>query len=142
MGIEISTINSIQPARIMKAKNLKAETQPQQEGSTNPLSNPMETVGRSQVNFKSRLSVEDLNTIAYAISKSNLDLSKTETRICKNVLGSLMEKYNCKNIKQFNEYREQNSDQYADVYMSFINKVLEIAPNANLDKLSKFALIF
>ena len=143
MSIGISAIHNIQPARIMKAKD---ETQAEnsttlKEENTNPLSNPMQTVGRSQVNFRGRLGAEDLNTIADKLVQSNLNLNRTELRVCKNALGGVMDRFGCKNLEQLKKHGDKSLDDALDVSISFINKALEIEPKVDIQKLDKFTTL-
>ena len=144
MSIGISAINNIQPARIMKAKD---ETQTEnlttlKEENTDLLSNPMETVGRSQVNFRAKFSAQDLNTIADKLVQKDINLSKTEMRVCKNALSGVMERFGCKDLKQLREYSCKSLDDGLDVLITFVNKALEIEPNIDLQKVDQFSSVF
>ena len=149
---ETNSVNNVQTP--VNFKSMKAEPAPEtkNEATVNSLDNPMDTVGRSQVNFKGArqmLSPKELNMIAKMASELKLD--GHEIRVAKQALVDTMNQYECKSLKQFvkpiNESLDrgaENSKQYVDkeetvaedMLSSFADNVLKIDPEANADRIT------
>ena len=149
---ETNSVNNVQTP--VNFKSMKAEPVPEtkNEATVNSLDNPMDTVGRSQVNFKGArqmLSPKELNMIAKMASELKLD--GHEIKVAKQALVDTMNQYECKSLKQFvkpiNESLDrgaENSKQYVDkeetvaedMLSSFADNVLRIDPEANADRIT------
>ena len=149
---ETNSVNNVQIP--VNFKSMKAELAPETKNETtvNSLDNPMDTVGRSQVNFKGArqmLSPKELNMIAKMASELKLD--GHEIKVAKQALVDTMNQYECKSLKQFvkpiNESLHRNSEnskQYLDkvdtvaedMLNSFSQNVLKIDSEANADRIT------
>ena len=126
--------------------NFKADTEPKDAPQTtnenngvNTLDNPMETVGRSQVNFKAKtLSNKDLNFIAKnsAVEK----LSKEEIGVLKKAITQTMKDYGSSDFKELFNKSLQNFDSWIDFNQQFMTNVQKINPKADVDKLGSALL--
>ena len=99
------------------------------------LTDPMETVGRSQVQFRGVLSPKDLNFIAGSVAKT--ELNREEIIVLKKALSNLLEKENIANLKELKKTITQDADRYFDFTVDIANEACKINPNVNLDKISK-----
>ena len=149
---ETNSASSVQTP--VNFKSMKAEPVPEikTETAANSLDNPMDTVGRSQVNFKGAkqmLAPKELNMIAKMASELKLD--GHEIKVAKQALVDTMNQYECKSLKQFvkpiNESLHRNSEnskQYLDkvdtvaedMLNAFSKNVLKIDSEANADRIT------
>ena len=149
---ETNSVNNVQTP--VNFKSMKAEPAPEikNEATVNSLDNPMDTVGRSQVNFKGvrqKLSQKELNMIAKMASELKLD--GHEIKVAKQALVDTMNQYECKSLKQFvkpiNESLHraaENSKQYLDkedtvaedMLSAFSKNVLKVDSEADVDRIT------
>lgn len=105
------------------------------------LDNPMETVGRSQVNFKGAkvLSAEDLNFLAQQPKVSKL--SSQELKVLKETILNTMEEYKTDNFKNlFNRMLDSGMDTWAEFNCRFMNNAVKIDPKIDAEKLNDVIL--
>ena len=128
----------------LRAKNKNMMKEAAQSAETNTkdvLSNPLETVGRSQVQFKSRLDSESLNQMAEIVAK--IDLKAGDISTLKQALSSAMEK---RNLANFNEVRTKLGNDFEGLLQFVVETTDEAArinPKADLDKINTaISLIF
>ncbi len=128
----------------LRAKNKNMMKEAAQSAETNTkdvLSNPLETVGRSQVQFKSRLDSESLNQMAEIVAK--IDLKAADISTLKQALSSAMEK---RNLANFNEVRTKLGNDFEGLLQFVVETTDEAArinPKADLDKINTaISLIF
>ena len=149
---ETNSASSVQTPVNFRAMKAESAPEPKTETTVNSLDNPMDTVGRSQVNFKGArqmLSPKELNMIAKMASELKLD--GHEIKVAKQALVDTMNQYECKSLKQFvKPIKEslhrgaENSKQYLDkeetvaedMLSSFADNVLRIDPEANADRIT------
>lgn len=149
---ETNSVNNVQTPVNFKSMKAEPASETKNEATVNSLDNPMDTVGRSQVNFKGArqmLSPKELNMIAKMASELKLD--GHEIKVAKQALVDTMNQYECKSLKQFvkpiNESLHrgaENSKQYLDkeetvaedMLSSFADNVLRIDPEANADRIT------
>ena len=149
---ETNSVNNVQTP--VNFKSMKAEPAPEikNEATVNSLDNPMDTVGRSQVNFKGKrqmLSPNELNMIAKMASELKLD--GHEIKVAKQAVVDTMNQYECKSLKQFvkpiNESLHraaENSKQYLDkedtvaedMLSAFSKNVLKVDSEADVDRIT------
>lgn len=149
---ETNSVNNAQTP--VNFKSMKAEPAPEikNEATVNSLDNPMDTVGRSQVNFKGTrqmLSSKELNMIAKMASELKLD--GHEIKVAKQALVDTMNQYECKSLKQFvKPIKEslhrgaENSKQYLDkedtvaedMLSAFSKNVLKVDSEADVDRIT------
>ena len=149
---ETNSVNNVQTP--VNFKSMKAEPAPEikNEATVNSLDNPMDTVGRSQVNFKGTrqiLSPKELNMIAKMASELKLD--GHEIKVAKQALVDTMNQYECKSLQQFvkpiNESLHraaENSKQYLDkedtvaedMLSAFSKNVLKVDSEADVDRIT------
>ena len=121
----------------LRAKNKNMMKEAAQSAETNTkdvLSNPLETVGRSQVQFKSRLDSESLNQMAEIVAK--IDLKAGDISTLKQALSSAMEK---RNLANFNEVRTKLGNDFEGLLQFVVETTDEAArinPKADLDKIN------
>lgn len=128
----------------LRAKNKNMMKEAAQSAETNTkdvLSNPLETVGRSQVQFKSRLDSESLNQMAEIVAK--IDLKAGDISTLKQALSSAMEK---RNLANFNEVRTKLGNDFEGLLQFVVettDEAAKINPKADLDKINTaISLIF
>ena len=149
---ETNSVNNVQMP--VNFKSMKAEPAPEikNEATVNSLDNPMDTVGRSQVNFKGTrqiLSPKELNMIAKMASELKLD--GHEIKVAKQALVDTMNQYECKSLQQFvKPIKEslhraaENSKQYLDkedtvaedMLSAFSKNVLKVDSEADADRIT------
>ena len=149
---ETNSVNNVQTP--VNFKSMKAEPAPEikNEATVNSLDNPMDTVGRSQVNFKGTrqiLSPKELNMIAKMASELKLD--GHEIKVAKQALVDTMNQYECKSLQQFvKPIKEslhraaENSKQYLDkedtvaedMLSAFSKNVLKVDSEADADRIT------
>ena len=149
---ETNSVNNVQTP--VNFKSMKAEPAPEikNEATVNSLDNPMDTVGRSQVNFKGTrqiLSPKELNMIAKMASELKLD--GHEIKVAKQALVDTMNQYECKSLKQFVKpikeslhRNSENSKQYLDkentvaedMLSAFSKNVLKVDSEADVDRIT------
>ena len=150
---ETNSVNNVQTP--VNFKSMKAEPAPEikNEATVNSLDNPMDTVGRSQVNFKGTrqiLSPKELNMIAKMASELKLD--GHEIKVAKQALVDTMNQYECKSLQQFvKPIKEslhraaENSKQYLDkedtvaedMLSAFSKNVLKVDSEADADRITR-----
>ena len=149
---ETSSASSIQAPVNFRAMKAEPTPEAKTETTVNSLDNPMDTVGRSQVNFKGArqmLSPKELNMIAKMASELKLD--GHEIKVAKQALVDTMNQYNCKSLKQFmkplnesldrafkisEQYLDEEETIAEDMLSSFADNVLRIDPEANADRIT------
>lgn len=132
---EVGNIEIPQNTVNMKSRMHEEAPQTQEQDPKEALTNPMETVGRSQVNFKGArqmLTPEELNMIARMAAELKLD--GHEIKVAKQALVDTMNQYKCKSLKQFNV---DDLDLYIDMLTSFLDNALKIEPKINTDKIAQ-----
>lgn len=148
---EVGNVEISQNTVNMKSRMHEEAPQTQEQDPKEALTNPMETVGRSQVNFNGakkaikQLTAEELNMIAKMAAELKLD--GHEIKVAKQALVDTMNQYKCKSLKQFvkpiNEslHRSaENSKFYLtvaeDMLNAFSENVLKIDAKANADRIT------
>lgn len=98
---QTNSINNIQAPMSFRAKPEEQNPIANKEKEVNTLDNPVETAGRSQVNFKGikALSTQELNNISRMATE--MRLTGKEIRVGKQALVDTMNQYKCKSLKQF-----------------------------------------
>lgn len=139
---QVGGVDTASKAINMKSRvnNIQEETVKTEEKNMKELlSDPMETVGRSQVNFRGmkQLSAKDLNSISGFVSKAKL--CGEDIIAVKKALVEILNKENCSSLKEM----VIKSGGGEDVYMDFIQNVMresgKINKNADLDKIGSVA---
>lgn len=100
---QTNSINNIQAPMSFKAKSEEQNPVTKNDTEASSLDNPMETAGRSQVNFKGikTLSAQELNNISRVATE--MKLTGKEIKVGKQALIKTMNQYNCKSLKQFTD---------------------------------------
>ena len=102
---EVGTVEVPQNTVNMKSRMHEEASQAPEQDPKEALTNPMETVGRSQVNFNGakkavkQLTAKELNILSRQIARMNL--SEKETKVAKQALIDTMNEYGCKSVEEF-----------------------------------------
>lgn len=102
---EVGTVEVPQNTVNMKSRMHEEAPQAPEQDPKEALTNPMETVGRSQVNFRgvqnaiTSLSAKELNILSRQIARMNL--SEKETKVAKQALIDTINEYGCKSVEEF-----------------------------------------
>lgn len=102
---------------------------------TNPLNTPMETVGRSQVNFKAKkLSTKDLNYLAdYTRIR---ELSKRELIAFKDATLKTLKDFHSNDFeKLFNKKINSSMDEWIEFNYTFLDNIKAIDEKVDAEKL-------
>lgn len=135
--ITTGSIEAPQTAVNMKGKMQDTVPQTEEKDPKDALTNPMETVGRSQVQFRGTLSSNDLNYISESVAR--LQLNKEDITTLKKALANTLKKYNCADISEFNKKIGGKMDDSLDFMMDVLKEAEKINPDANLDKIGLVA---
>ena len=115
----------------------KKEDSPQNTDKieTNPLNTPMETIGRSQVNFKAKkLSIKDLNYLADYTRIG--ELSKRELAAFKDATLETLKDFHSNNFeKLFNKKINSSMDEWIEFNYTFLDNVKAIDEKVDAEKL-------
>ncbi len=149
---ETNSVSSVQTPVNFKAMKAEPAPETKTETTANSLDNPMDTVGRSQVNFKGArqmLAPKELNMIAKMAAELKLD--GHEIKVAKQALVDTMNQYECKSLKQFvkpiNESLHRSAENRKlcldkeetvaeDMLNAFSKNVLKIDSKANADRIT------
>lgn len=108
------TISSVNMPMNFKAKQaVETQTENSADATIKTLDTPMETVGRSQVNFQGNiksLSAKELNNISKIASE--MKLTPQEIKVGKQALIDTMNEYNFKTVKQFTKCINNSIDAF------------------------------
>ena len=102
---EVGNVEIPQNTVNMKSGMREEAPQTQEQDPKEALTNPMETVGRSQVNFNGakkaikQLTAKELNMITNQVVEKKLDFH--EVKVAKQALIDTMNEYGCKSVKDF-----------------------------------------
>ena len=135
--ITTGSIEAPQTAVNMKGKMQETVPQTEEKDPKDAFTNPMETVGRSQVQFRGTLSSNDLNCISKSVAR--LQLNKEDTTTLKKALANTLKKYNCADIGELNKKIGGKTDDSLDFMMDLLREADKINPKANLDKIGLVA---
>lgn len=102
------------------------------------LTDPMETVGRSQVQFRGTLSSKDLNAIARNVSDKKLN--RVDIATFKEALSNTLKKYNMNGLQDAKKKLGNDMDKSVNFSMDIIEEAAKINPNADIDKISTVAV--
>ena len=115
--INFQTISSVNVPTNFKTKQAaEAETENSADAKIKTLDTPMETVGRSQVNFQGKiksLSAKELNNISKIASE--MKLTPQEIKAGKQALIDTMNEYNFKTVKQFTKCINNSIDDCMEI---------------------------
>lgn len=144
-NVSVGTVEAPQTTTVnmkgrMQEEISQEETSPKlNEDPKEALTNPMETVGRSMVNFKGiqHLSAKDLNYLAQKMTRNNATLE--ETAVLKEALVKTMNNFRKTNIKGLTDLCAKDTDKCIDVHQAFVKNVTKVDPNADVDRI---ALLF
>lgn len=125
----------------MKARiNNTTDTNNEEKSLKDALTDPMETVGRSQVNFRSgikHLNNEDLNKLAVLVKRQNIPSKDIPT--LKAALIKTLNQYNCKNFEQVTKKIGNDEELAFDFIVNVINEAKMADSKINTDRVSNFA---
>ena len=114
---QTNSVNNVQPAVNFKAKAQKQMGEKNTDSDKNTLDNPMETVGRSQVNFKAKkmqLSSEALNALAKNLHEEGIPLKHLSD--AKDAVIATLKEFKCKNVEELIQKGEEEfavAEEYA-----------------------------
>lgn len=136
----VDTVSSV--ANNMKARinNSPEETvNAEEKNMKDALSNPMETIGRSQVNFKGikHLSAQDLNHISEYVAKTKLGGEDITT--LKKTLIKILNKEDCKTLKEVVVKSGGGEEAYLDFVQDVMSEASKINKNVDVDKIGSTA---
>lgn len=122
----------------MKAKIKNTpEVDNEEKSLKDALTNPMETVGRSQVQFRGTLSSKDLNAIARNVSETKLN--RVDIATFKEALSNTLKKYNMNGLQDAKRKLGNDMDKSIKFSLDIIGEATRINPDADLDKIGTVA---
>ena len=136
MEVSGITTNSIEPQKTtnVNMRGKMADTpQAEEKDPKEALTNPMETVGRSQVNFRGTLSAKDLNKLAGSVSR--LQMNADDIVTMKKALANTLKKYKCADIEALSKKYGNDMDASTDFMQDMLAEAAKINPKADLDKI-------
>ena len=142
--MEISKIAANGTEIIPQSVNMKAkmkntpEVGNEEKSLIDALTNPTETIGRSQVQFRGTLSSKDLNAIARNISDKKLN--RVDIATFKEALSNTLKKYNMSGLQDAKRKIGNDLDKSIDFSMDIIGEATRINPDADIDKISTVAI--
>ena len=148
---QTNSVNNVQPSVNFKARAQEGTEETKTDAKQNLLDNPMETVGRSQVNFKGgikRLASEDLNYLAD--NAKRLDFSTEEVLAMKDALVKTLNDFRCETIPELAAKMNKSLDKIIGgkselddslahkINNKFNAHILKAKPDFNLNKITPF----
>lgn len=130
---EVGNVEIPQNTVNMKSRMHEEAPKTQKQDPKEALTNPMETVGRSQVNFngcQKMLSPKELNIIAQKVS--DFKLNDKEIKVVKQALAETKKEYNLKALEPLGA---DDIDLAVDMQQSFLGHALKIDPKIDTEKI-------
>ena len=145
MGIDLGNLNHTTfNASIKNKENNEPTEETPVNTENNDLNSPMETVGRSMVNFKSAakpsLSSADLNYMATKLS--NMNFTSEELKVVKDSMLKTIEQYKASSWSDlvYDLSKSKDPCALADLGQDFLNNLQQLHPKADLERYEYFAL--
>lgn len=135
MGINLNNLNQTTFNASIKNKESNDVVEPETVNpENNVLTSPMETVGRSMVNFKSmkHLSSHDLNYIADTLANTNI--TSSELSVLKSSLVDTMKKYKAKNLTELMKIMDNSIDDTWQISCDIAESMQKKSPDIVFDR--------
>lgn len=134
MEISQTTGAIVTPQAAVNMKgNAQGNIETSEKDPKESLTNPMETVGRSQVQFRGTLSSKDLNRLSESVSR--LQMTNADVTTMKKALANTLKKHNFANIDELHKKYSNDMDASLDFLQDFLAEATKINPKADIDKI-------